>query len=93
MIGGNECCAPQFIAANQSIRSAEGIERIDNGLQLGDFGELHESARRRDALGQFCQLIKAEAQPEGGHAMHHLFKLVGLLGGLQMEQLGAKFTV
>ena len=25
--------------------------------------------------------------------MHHLFELVGLLGGLQMEQLGAKFTV
>ena len=43
MIGGNECCATQFIAANQSICSAEGIERIDNGLQLGDFGELHES--------------------------------------------------
>ena len=25
--------------------------------------------------------------------MHHLFELVGLLGGLQMQQLGAEFTV
>ena len=93
MISGDECSAAQFIAANQTIRCAEGIERVDNGLQLGDFGELHEGARRRDALGQFRQLIKAQAQPKGSDAMHHLFELVGLLGGLQMQQLGAEFTV
>ena len=45
MISGDECSAAQFIAANQTIRRAEGIERVDNGLQLGDFGELHEGAR------------------------------------------------
>ena len=44
-ISGDQCSAAQFIAANQPIRRAEGIKRIHDGLQLGDFGELHEGAR------------------------------------------------